>query len=211
VRSLLDNQQYQLLQPAYAHLKKDMEMNNQYERVSNALFTEIKEKLQSTSELKDLVRYLIEVLLSDRAEHVSSVGMGSMYKGNFKLFLKDKQTRVKLAQLIRLSKQDEMSLRKIKDIGLIEHLNGFSFVGNKPQAFTHRVFILLFPELNTVTIDRGKLNKIGKKLGISGAADIPFHNIQLQVRDIVNDFVKSEGLQDESTYIKMAISEWIFK
>lgn len=71
------------------------------------------------------------------------------------------------------------------------------------------MFVLLFPEINTVTIDREKLNEIGRRLEMRDTRSRHFNTLQYLIKDQVNDFIKEEGIQNESVYIKCAISEWI--
>lgn len=186
-----------------------MKSDSYYEVTSNKLYKEIDSKLSGSNGIHEIVDYLNEIYISNRAEAVSSVGIGKMNKGNFIEFLEDEQTQNKVYQLTELAVQKNATISKIKEIGLHEFLDRYPFSGNKPLTYTNRIFILLFPELNTVTIDRGKLDKIGRKLGISGAKNIHFHNLQYQIREIVNEFIEMERLQEEGIYIKMAISEWI--
>lgn len=186
-----------------------MKKNSYYEETSNELYKELEGKLSGPSEIQEIVDYLNGIFISDRAEAVSSVGTGRMNKGNYIEFLGDEQTQNKVYQLTKLAVQKNASLSKIKEIGLLEYLDRYPFSGKKPLTYTNRMFILLFPVLNTVTIDRGKLERIGIKLGITDAKKIPFHNLQLQIRELVNEYIEMERLQEESIYIKMAISEWI--
>jgi hypothetical protein len=205
---LLNEQSYQLLKNAYIKLKEDMKKDSYYEETSNELYKEIDSFLSGSNEIHKIVVYLNGIFISDRAEAVSAVGQGRMNRGNYIEFLRDDKTQNKLYQLTELAVQKNASLSKIKEIGLLEYLDRYSFNGNKPLAYVNRMFILLFPELNTVTIDKGKLERIGRRLGIT-ARNIPCHNLQLQIRELVNEFIDMEHLQEESIYIKMAISEWV--
>ncbi|MEW9053060.1 MAG: hypothetical protein AB2392_18010 [Neobacillus sp.] len=206
---MINEESYQLLKNAYSTLKEDMKKNSYYEETSNELYKEIQGMLSGSNEILNVVDYLNKVFISDRAEAVSAVGQGRMNRGNFIEFLEDDKTQHKLYQLTELAVRNNVSLSKIKEVGLLDYLDRYRFSGNKPLTYTHRMFILLFPEKNTVTIDRGKLESIGIKLGITGAKSVPFHNLQLQIREKVDEFIEEERLQDESIYIKMAISEWV--
>lgn len=185
-----------------------MKKDSYYEKTSKELYNEIDSILSGSNGIQKKVDYLNKIFTSDRAEAVSAVGQGRMNKGNYIEFLGDGITQNKLYQLTELAVQKNATISKIREIGLLEYLDRYPFSGNKPLTYTNRMFILLFPELNTVTIDSGKLEKIGKKLGIT-ARNIPFHNLQLQIRELVNEFIKMERIHEESIYIKMAISEWI--
>lgn len=186
-----------------------MKKDSYYEKTSNELYKEIDSLLAGSNNIHKIVDYLNMIFISKRAEAVSSVGIGKMNKSNFIEFLEDDKTQNKLYQLTELALQKNLSISKIKEVGLMEYLDRYQFSGNKPLAYVNRMFILLFPELNTVTIDKGKLERIGFKLGITGAKKVPFHNLQLQIRERVNEFIEIERLQEESIYIKMAISEWV--
>jgi hypothetical protein len=146
------------------------------------------------------------------ANTVSAEGLAKMNKQNFTFFLKDTSTQEKLLQLLSLREHEQLDYRlinKIVDIGMIEHLDKFTFLsGNKPLFYVHRLEIMIFPELFTSISDRKKLNDTAKELGIR-SENLTFEKLQYQIREKVDTFIHEEGLDNESDFVKRGIAWWV--
>lgn len=188
-------------------LKNGLDEN---ERLATEILVRLHNHIQSWNGISDVSEFNTYWTDND-ANAVSAQGLAVTFKKDFHKFLEDRLTKEKLHQLLMLRKSNKIDfsiINNIVDVGLIKHLENFSFDNGRPFFYVHRLEIMLFPELFTSIADRTKLDKTAKLLGIKGKG-VAFERLQYQIRDKVNDFIREEGLTEESDFAKRNLAWWI--
>lgn len=208
--SLLDINK--LLRRAYELLKQDLAkpQNVHIEPLANEALQRLHQDIRTWGIVDDVSPF--DAYWTDAgANAISAEGNARMVKGDFNTYLQDPDTRERVRQLLLLRKKEAIDFRlvhKAVEIGLIENLDRFNFVVGRPLLYVHRMELMIFPELSTSIADRKKLEDTGKELGINGK-NVAFERLQYQVRDKVDDFIREEGLTNETDFVKMGIAWWV--
>ncbi|MEK4324678.1 hypothetical protein MKX70_02175 [Paenibacillus sp. FSL R7-0312] len=201
-----------LLRRAYQLLKQDMS-NPQYAHIE-PLATQTLQRLHQDIHAWDLsaeISHFDAYWTETEANAISAEGTARVFKGDFVTYLQDTNTREKVRQLLLLRKKEGFDFRavnKAAEIGLIEHMDRFSFANGRPLFYLHRMEIMIFPELFTSIADRNKLESTGRELGIK-VGKVAFERLQYQIRDKVDDFIHEEGLMNETDFVKQGIAWWV--
>jgi hypothetical protein len=201
-----------LLRRAYQLLKQDMSKPEyaHIEPMANQTLQRLHQDIQACDIAADISQF-DAYWTETEANAISAEGAARVFKGDLVTYLKDKDTREKVRQLLLLRKKEVVDFRvvnKVAETGLIEHMDRFSFSNGRPLFYVHRIEIMIFPELFTSIADRNKLEGTGKELGIKGEK-VAFERLQYQIRDKVDDFIREEGLMNETDFVKRGIAWWV--
>ncbi|QRG68304.1 hypothetical protein [Brevibacillus choshinensis] len=202
-----------LLFQAYQMLKKDLERPEfqHIESTATKFLHQLQYEIQEWDGISNKTTF-DKYWTAPEANAVSAEGIAKMNKSNFtELFLKDAYTQDKVRQLLFIRQQESLDFRlvkKIADVGLIEHLDKYPFsFGKKPLFYVHRLEIMIFPELVTSIADRKKLEDTAKELGINGNS-VGFEKLQYQIREKIDTFIQENSLESESDFVKRGIAWW---
>lgn len=140
-----------------------------------------------------------------RGNRWARIGPGAMARENFKLFLKDEQTR----SLIRTILTNDVSQNKNLIRDYFDYRDQFSYMDGVyfPRAYTNRLFTILLSDISTTISKEDVLEKVANALGLftNGKS---FGEVQLDVRAKTDSCLKELGLFDRCSTFDKAVIPW---
>ena len=144
------------------------------------------------------VDFIFDVVTAPGADLIAPVSGDALEtKGNFEFFMRKKQTRKKLGELLALFKapRSKETLSEIDAIGLKKWLARNEFRSeDKPWDYLNRLHVLLFLDSMTTVIDDHQLTTLYEQLVGKTPVPTSFVRRQGEVRRVVEKFVEKNEL-----------------
>ncbi|WP_114572015.1 hypothetical protein [Exiguobacterium flavidum] len=146
----------------------------------------------------DPVDFLLDFALGEGADAVALLETDAVTEDNFVFYMKKKQTKKKLADLLKLWKQEpsEERLAAIDAIGLKKWLARVDFrEGSKPWDLLNRLHVMLFISDMTTLVDDKQLTELYKALIASEQTPTSFVRRQVAVRQAIDSEIAERELE----------------
>lgn len=144
------------------------------------------------------VDFIFDVVTAPGADLIAPVSGDALEtKGNFEFFMRKKQTRKKLGELLALWKapRSKETLSEIDAIGLKKWLARNEFRSeDKPWDYLNRLHVLLFLDSMTTVIDDHQLTTLYEQLVGKTPVPTSFVRRQGEVRRVVEKFIEKNEL-----------------
>lgn len=221
------DKQYLLIEKAYVDFKDYCIKNPERVEGSRECVDELNKNLELWDGVSSLDDVIKRCLVGKNADFVAADGPGGKTgQKDFYIFMNIKSTKEAIKRLIEIKQNTSLrvdgkinfrAIKSIQNEGILNLLENYVAVNNKPKILVQRFLCMLFNEVFTSIADYASILKVARKLEIISqsrkASDLEynkyFEQLQYDIRYKIDEYFLLKG-EDVDNHEKFSIA-WHIK